>query len=60
MTYRTLNEIQALAPRTRQQAGRHGPIDDPHEPQTWPALIGWGAVGSVIVYLFVMVVLGWA
>lgn len=65
-TLREMRELRRLDPsnhtlrfnRTRREAGMHGDIDDSPGPQTFVALVGWGIVGALVLWVFLVVVLG--
>lgn len=60
-TYRTLREASALrdyvTPRTRKEAGMHGPLDEDFG--NGAGLILWGLVGAVLLWLVLTLILGW-
>jgi len=59
-TYRTLREASALrdyaTPRTRKEAGMHGPLDE--EYGNGAGILLWGLVGALVLGAFLTLVLG--
>ena len=63
-TYRTLREASALrdyvTPRTRKEAGMHGPLDELDEGfGNGAGIVLWGVVGAVLLWLVLTLILGW-
>ena len=61
-TYRTLREASALrdyvTPRTRKEAGMHGPLDDLDEDfGNGAGIVLWGIVGALALWVFLVLVL---
>ena len=58
--HRILREASALrdyvTPRTRKEAGMHGPLDE--EYGNGGGILLWGVVGAVVLWIFLVLVLG--